>query len=277
MSDRVSREHWLHIAKSLAVGQVARVPHPGDRTDRHNLIIYNTPEKWSCWCMSCKEGAGLKKEHVRFELSEPADSKVPTLPNDLRPVYTLPDWELRNIAHFLARKGMDLSYFPDELFYSKSRERILITTPQGMAGRDITEKSQAKWIIYTPAHYLGWPSQLRTVVVVEDTFSMFKVDYALRLTGESENYTVVCSLGTGVAPQLMTNLMLAKQVVFMYDGDKPGWDGAKSQSKRVRALGVPSVEACAKAGNDPKDLPLLDIINHLQEATVGFSHFERVE
>lgn len=269
---RVTREDYLHIAQGLAVGMNTRVAHPGDRTNRANLIVYNDPDKWSAYCQSCKVGHSVLKTHVRVT-DEPKESRLPEVPTDMVKLEDLPAWQQHGISHFLARKGMDRMYL-GPCYYSPSRERLIIATEQGYSGRDLTDKSQQKWMIYSKTHYMGWPSLLRTNIIVEDLFSMWKVDYVLRHTELARDATVVCSLGTGIGPGLMTQLMGATEgVVFFYDGDKAGQDGARSQSKRLRALGLVVTNSCAPFGLDPKDMSLGDIATHIRRA-LGLSNLE---
>lgn len=272
---QLRQEDWLHHAQGIAVGQVIRVPHKGDRTDRANLIIYNHADRWSAYCMSCKLAGNLDKTHVRIVEAAPKESVLPSTPMDIEHFGDLLPNLKNQILHFLARKGMDLSYLP-QVFYSESRKRLVVQTPQGvLMGRDITDASEAKWLVYGDAKYIGYPSVCRINVVTEDLFSMFKVDHALHHFDMTREYTAVCSLGTGFAPPLMAHLIRGGGVVVFYDGDKAGREGAISQSKRVRAFGVPAIAAPAPEGFDPKDMTLEAIADHIKGASSGSSNSQR--
>lgn len=204
----------------------------------------------------------LYKSHVRLTLLPPNESNLPTLPTDLVPLQECGTWILHRVGQFLVRKNMDYLYLPNDMMYSPSRERLMIPIPHGYSGRDLTERSNQKWMIYSPAKFVGTVSS-NTTVVVEDLFSMYKVQWALRGV---EGVQVVCSLGTALRPELFLNLIQkTRQVIMFYDGDSAGFKGAKVEAKRLNTAGIPAVSACAPEGFDPKDMRVLDIQQHIGE------------
>ena len=167
-----------------------------------------------------------------------------------------------NVGQFLVRKNMDYLYLPNDLMYSESRQRLMVPMPHGYSGRDLTERSSQKWMIYSPAKFVGTVSS-NTTVVVEDLFSMYKVQWALRGVGGVQ---VVCSLGTALRPELFLNLIQkTRHVVMFYDGDTAGHKGAKVEAKRLNTAGIAATSACAPDGFDPKDMRVLDIQQHIGE------------
>lgn len=256
---RLSPEVWLSTAKRLPVGGTTRVPHRGDRTMRPNLVIGHDNGHYWAWCQSCQVGGKVVKEHCLTPgKPAPAASQRLDKPRDMVRVRDMLIEEQEGVAAFLARKSMDAMYLP-ELWFSEERKRILVPTPQGWMGRDSTENSPQKWLTYDRALHLDGGEAGNTAVVVEDTFSYYKVKYAVRGTG----LVPLASLGTRLNDALLLRLMTFDKVVLFYDGDKAGYAGAERGAKRLRALGVRAEAKCAPEGLDPKDMFIRDIRRHL--------------
>lgn len=255
---RLRDEEWLHLAKSIPIGSNERFAHRGDRTMRPNLLIRNEPDKWSAWCMSCKVGGTVAKTHVRMDTPAPAKSADLSLPRDMTKIISLDGATQFAVASFLARKNMDLLLLPPA-WYSPERKRILLDTGQGWLGRDVTEKSDQKWLTYNRTQYLG-AAHPGTIVVVEDPFSYYKVLWALQ---DLPEYGVVCALGTQVKDSLALKLLHSHMILVMFDGDGPGRDGAAKAVVQMRGLGVKSAALTAPLGKDPKDMTALQIREHL--------------
>jgi hypothetical protein len=249
---------WLRKAQGLAVGCTQRVRHGSE--SRSNLVIGNTNDRWYCYCHACHEGGVVLKEHVVLDVAPPKSADV-TLPDDL---IDMPIEALR----FLHSKNMDMTYFDGvPVKYSPSRKRIIIGTPAKAMGRDITGKSPMKWITYNRQTYLG--NVQPNTVFVEDTFSYYKVKWALSDT----TMGVVCTLGTSISqPLLLEILKRSKRVVFFYDGDAAGLRGARAEAQRVRQLGIEAAGNLfnAPTGLDPKDMAVLAIRNHLDLVIRGY-------
>lgn len=241
----LAQHEWLDKAKRLAVGMRVRIKHGNER--RPNMIIANEGDRWWAYCQACKDGGVERKEHVMLGVPNAAPDVCLLAPSDFVPVLGC-EYETR-IATFLATKHMDLMYLPP-VYYSPSRARLLIETPHGLLGRDVTEKSPAKWLVYSGAKFLGQTHGTRIAVVVEDAFSYYKVAYALR----DEPVDVICALGTGITDALVLELLRARAVIFMFDGDNAGWKGAHDGVVRMCGMGIRANSCCAPAGKDPKDL-----------------------
>lgn len=261
----LQRDVWLRTAKSLAVGQTTRIYH--NREKRPNLSVGNDVDKYWCYCYACKEGGVVRKEHVKINegVSPEAHRSDLTLPQDMRPV--LGEEMLENaIGAFLAGKCMDFLYVPaDTLKYSASRKRLMVQVQGKWFGRDITGSAAQKWLSYNGAHFVGerFKTSLLvagTAVVVEDLFSYFKVKHCLSFT----KYSVYCSLGTGMHGALMQELIKFPRVLFFYDGDSAGYDGADKNSRRLKVFGPSTAALCAPLGLDPKDMTQEAITEHIR-------------
>lgn len=258
-------EEWLPQAMRLPVGRSARIYHK--REGRPNLVIKNLVDKYTAYCHACREGAVKQKEHVRLTgVPAPKDSSSLSVPTDLVAFQNLTELHKQRLLELLASKGMDFMYLP-ELWYSDSRKRLLIRTDQGWMGRDVTGNSLQKWITYNNQKFLAKPASIRNVaVIVEDTFSFYKVCWAMR---HCPNVGVYCALGTELNRELLLRLIQYEQVLFFFDGDKAGWSGSTDAAQRVRAFGVPSRSHCATLACDPKDMQINDIKEHIWSGTKG--------
>lgn len=248
-------DEWLPHARRLAVGQRSRVRHGNER--RLNLVVGHVPDKFWAYCQACKMGAVKLKEHVLLgEAPPPVLDMRP--PQDLVPMLQSP--YANQLLGFLARKGMDVKYFrATELYFSESSKRLCIHTGStGLLGRDITDKSVAKWLAYSKPSYIGRTDR-PLVVIVEDALSMYKVQYAL--DRQCMEASVVCSLGTEPSSRLLLAIAQAKpQNTWMfYDGDAAGYTGADNAAARLRGFGCPVQVQCATEGKDPKDMTLAEI------------------
>lgn len=261
-------QDWLHVAKSVSVGQTRRVRH--GRETRLNLVVGNDSDRWWAYCQSCKDGGVAEKTHVKLgaQFADKACSSV--LPNDIQQVEAGRTWD--RLYSFLASKNMDAEYF-NGLSYSPSRHRLMLYCDGMWIGRDLTGKSQQKWMHYGDKHYASAPKTFNynwsgdVAVVVEDPFSMYKVAWATR---HDANILVFCSYGTTVHRSLVLQLLEANtNVVVMYDGDSAGCAGAV----KVRRGLSPFIQcklACAPLGLDPKDMLLDDIVQHLDKVLRTF-------
>lgn len=235
-------DEWLDRAKRLAIGMRIRVNHRRER--RPNMVIGNDADKWWCYCQACKEGGVLQKEHVLLNSVE-IPEVVRTIPSDMQPVLRS-EYET-TICKFLATKGMDLVYLP-KLWYSVQAKRILLQDDGHWHGRDLTNKSPAKWLHYSSKNA---GSVGTTTIITEDIFSMFKIEYALR---DMPEYSVFSTLGAGVSSASALALKDARHLIWAYDGDKAGDSGFDQGSKRMRAFSKTQRRARPPEGLDPKDM-----------------------
>lgn len=262
------KEQWLWLAERLAVGESARVQHGYE--GRKNLVIKNLPDRYVAYCQSCKEGSVHMKEHVL--VGQPVGQPESTvIPDDMQPALS---WDIptqAGVGGFLATKAMDLTMLPPGVQYSRSRRRIMLPVPvqasYSWLGRDVTGKSQQKWMHFgdVPAIMSTKRDHKRVAFVVEDPFSYYKLVYSLEhadpaLAARLAGIHVFCSLGTTFSDALVLELLEFQCVRVFYDGDKAGYIGATRESKRMRAMGVPSANSCAPQGMDPKDLTCEELV-----------------
>ena len=256
------KEDWLPLAEKLAVGMSAR--HRHGREGRSNLVVKNLSDRYVAYCQSCKEGGVHMKEHVRIGVPVPTGPEPLTIPEDLALVHhaVLVPAAIEGIGAFLALKGMDFKYLPADLYYSRSRRRLVICDGVHKLGRDLTGLSQQKWMHYSTSQYLGATGVGGAAFVVEDPFSYYKLRWAL---ADQRDVHVYCSLGTGLTDQLAVALLGHDKVVFFYDGDPAGDKHGHVNAWRMRGMGVRSRCQTAPDGMDPKDMSVLALQLHVEK------------
>ena len=250
-------QDWLPLARTLAVGQRTRTQHLHEH--RLNLVVANDRDRWWAYCQRCREGAVIQKEHVFLGGPAQAITAPPSrdLPRDRVRVLGS-DYE-GAVALFLASKDMDAAYLP-ELWVAPSDRRLLLQAEDGTwHGRDISGRSPMKWTHYGSA-FVGAPGA--TTVVVEDLFSMWKVRYAMRPVLP---VSVCCTLGAHCADAAALALKSASLIVWLYDADAAGDDGATSGMRRMRPFGPRQLRARPPDGMDPKNLQIQKIRDLLLE------------
>lgn len=251
------KEEWLHLAQKLAVGGTSRHYHGRER--RPNLQVGNESDRWWAYCQACKQGAVQKKEHVLLTgRRAPIDSCSLTKPFDMQRLENADESVQSGVVGFLASKCMDLQYLPD-VWFSKSRCRIMLAHGAEWLGRDTTDNSPQKWLTYDNSVFLADPEVFPCAVVVEDPFSFFKIRWAMR----GQPVSVYSSLGTRLNDKLLLRLLKHEKVQMFYDGDAAGVTGAAKEALRLRSCGVDAVSAVAPDGMDPKDMSVLAIQQHV--------------
>lgn len=256
------REDWYSTARSLPVHGKTRVRHGNER--RHNLVIGHEPDHYWAYCQACHESGRVDKDHVLvLGTQAPKESTDLSLPRDMLALRKCEQFVQHSIARFLASKNMDALYLP-ELFYSEQRKRLLVQTPAGWLGRDLTGSSNQKWLSYNSGcMYLGEPAE--HTIVVEDAFSWYKVTHSLSSSVALRGASVCALLGTSIRPSLMQRLVKrAKSLHAFLDGDKAGQRGAIECARRCKTFGVQALAATAPDGMDPKDMRLKDIRDHCE-------------
>lgn len=261
---RLHNDDWLRLAKGTPVNGQRRVRHRNERTEA--LTVGNLPDRWWAYCQRCRQGAVELKTHVTVGGALPRESTNMAHPTDDRAIHQLLDHERDALALFMARKSMDWMYFgAAHVTWSALRQRLLIQHPSGLMGRDTTERSDQKWLTYDRSPYLAASRTSGNVLLVEDTFSMYKTQFAIDRAGLDA--AVVCTLGTRIHDSLFLWLLTnATRVWSFYDGDAAGWKGGFENAKRLQASnllgGGDIIPTCASDGNDPKDLNLDVLVAH---------------
>ena len=80
---------------------------------------------------------------------------------------------------------------------------------------------------------------------------MYKTRFALRNYPE---YRVVCALGTGCSIYLTNFLMHSSSLLWFFDGDQAGDDGAAFAQQRMKPLVPHQSRVRPPDGLDPKDM-----------------------
>jgi len=218
---------------------------------RENLIIGNLPDRWYSYCHKCHEGGVILKDHVILNNTAPPDIEV-TLPPDIK-LLAGSEFEIP-VARFLSTKNMAIPYLP-VLYYSEMRKRVLMRADAKWHGRDLTGRSPMKWLNYESARVVGHTGPLG-VIVVEDLFSKYKVEFAMRNT---PGFGVVCALGTGCSSPLVTRLAKAPRIFWFLDADDAGDTGFEIARRRMRPFVQHQLRIRPPEGLDPKDMDCASI------------------
>lgn len=264
---RIRNEEWLHLAKGTAIGSQRRVRHGNERTEA--MTVGNREDRWWCYCQRCKAGAVEMKSHVMVGMNAPPESTSLVHPTDGCAIASLPAHETQHLTAFLASKHMDWMFFEGTpVTWSRSRQRLLVHTLSGLMGRDTTERSAQKWLTYDRQHYIAAQVTSANAVLVEDCFSLLKVQYAINAA--RLDCAVICTLGTAIHDSLFLWLLKnAARVWSFYDGDPAGWKGALANARRLQAAGLygggsSAISECAPRDMDPKDMQLGNIAQHVK-------------
>lgn len=255
---------WLPHAQRLAVGQSGRFRHRHEH--RLNLVVQNLPDRYVAYCQRCHEGGVQMKEHVVLTGAIRApDQNALALPTD---AVVIQDSPARGaVFKFLLTKGMALEYLPEAVRYSARSARLLVpienNSERGWIGRSLATNVNSKWVNYSGVQYAVLPSRQSSVgIVVEDMFSAYKVQYALQWGGLSA--TVICALGTGCTDSLCNFLAQLDHVIWFFDGDAAGEQGALQGARRLAPYVVRKNAVFPPNGQDPKDMSCYDIVQLLQ-------------
>lgn len=246
----IPEQEWLPQAKRLAVGMRLRVRHGRER--RLNMTVANEKDRWWAYCQACKEGGVVLKEHVLLNTAVPVVEADLTLPTDLQPVLGS-EYE-QAVGKFLATKGMMFPYLPPLWYSLRSKRLCLQDDSGGWHGRDLTNKSNAKWLHYAKAHIVGTVGPC--TVITEDIFSMFKIRFAMR---DCPELGVASTLGAGCSTSAALALKNCTSLVWAYDGDIAGDSGFRAASLRMRAMVPRQFRARPPEGMDPKDMDCADL------------------
>lgn len=251
---------WLDDAKKVPVGQKRRVYHGAEK--RPNLEVYNNSDSWSAWCYACGEGGKVRKEVLERVVEAPPKFQKYLSPKDCCTLQELAQHQpskFKQLVLLLHRKCMSTALLaPYSPVYCLTDDRLVFTFKGASVGRDVTERSHAKWLHYyspTPMDYVYLQgektgSTQEPVVLTEDLFSAIKVRH---YTG----YSALCCLGTHISDNIITFLTKTKYPpyypVLAFDGDAAGDKAKRTASKRLSIRGVEFAAVKIKDGYDPKD------------------------
>lgn len=239
---------WLEEAKRLPINGSKRIYHGAER--RPNLVIRNLPDKYTAYCFHCKDFGIKYKDLVRLKDDEepPSEPRIP----ELVPISSA-KVPIREIVKLLNSKGVSLMLLSENhtIMYDTQNKRLCIRLPDGLIGRDITQKSPVKWYVYNNTVSFG--SALtnditkNTIVLTEDFFSAIKAQKYL------PEYQAIACLGTKVCSDLLVRLIKAKpRIIIMFDGDDAGRNGYIKAKRTLELAGLEVQYGLPETG-DPKN------------------------
>lgn len=260
---------WLKDAQAVPVGQQRRIYHGAER--RANLVVWNNPDSWSCYCHSCHEGARVFKEVLQKPSAEAAPEFRKYLSSSdcctLTELARRAPEKYKRLVLLLHRKHMSTALLaPWKPLYNLTDDRLVFGFNGAYIGRDVTERNPAKWFKYhsnNPMDYVYLQGKISNghedVVLTEDLFSAIKVRH---YTGLS----TLCCLGTHVSDAIVAFLTYPRSDRVMYpilafDGDKAGDKAKRVASTRLGIRGIPFSSVRVPDGLDPKDLNHVELIN----------------
>ena len=266
---------WLDLAKRVPVGQSRRHYHGAE--NRPNLVCYNNPDSYSAWCHSCQTSGYYPKEVLqRVDTSAPVFHKYLSVADCV----TLPELarlhpeRYKRLVVLLHKKRVSTALLaPYNPVYCLVDERLVFTFKGVSIGRDCTERSPSKWLVYHNADpldyvYLQGGITHRTrepIVLTEDLFSAIKVKHYTGLSA-------LCCLGTRIHDSIV-QFLTAREFypVLAFDGDEAGYKATRAASKRLSIRDVPFTSVVIPENLDPKDLShteLLTLFKGVVDGTV---------
>lgn len=249
---------WLELAKKVPCGQSRRHYHGAE--SRPNLIVFNNPDSWSAYCHSCKTSGIIKKQYMQ-KVDEVAPlyrkylNRKATIP--LRQLALMHPHKHKVLVSLLHEKGVSTTILePLVLGYCLTDDRLVMGLNGVLVGRDVTERSNAKWLRYatdTPDQHLYLQGTFRhhgrePVILCEDLFSTLKLHH---YTGKS------CLWLGGTRLDDAALMLLIKhnaEVLIATDGDDAGDAAACMIKQRCTLFGLPTQHIAIPRGYDPKDL-----------------------
>lgn len=270
---------WLDDAKRVPVGQHRRVYHGAER--RPNLVVWNNEDSWSCYCHACHTGGKVYKQVLqrpavsapvyRKYLNESDCCTLPYLARTHREKY-------KRLVLLLHKKHMSTALLAKyKPLYNLVDDRVVFRFNGVSIGRDVTERSHAKWLKYyddEPMEFVYLrgenTQQLREpVILTEDLFSAMKVTH---YTGHSS----LCCLGTRIHDSIVSFITADRfYPILAFDGDEAGDAAKRAASKRLSLRGVEYSAVRVPDGLDPKDLnhrELLELFDFIGESYGHSSH-----
>lgn len=256
---------WLDDAKKLAIGQKKRIRHCFE-TDAA-MDVYNSVDKWSCYCHRCKEGGVMFKEHQTLQKIVQPD-RVSSLPADTIHINQASDYYVHVISKFLIGKGCPMGIIPNEsIWLSVGQERIMLRQGDICIGRTWNSLRQPKWMLFgnwldRPRIWWVGTGNSDKVILTEDALSAYKVHKSITLYSSPANVSVAATLGTTISSRAISYIA-GKTVLCMYDGDNAGRDGYRNMRRNLNVYGC-SVIDCRPVANDPKDMSLAAIFESIE-------------
>lgn len=262
------QSEWLHEAKAIAIGRQARVYHGSE--SRPNLVVHNNHDSWSCYCHACHEGGFVIKELVKLS-PEPVVTTPRGVPRGQE--ITIENAPIALIVDYAHKSGVSIQDLKDWGFrYDPLLRRLMYQSPLGspyvVMGRALI-KSKMKWYRYTgTGEYINLGNMDASVVyLTEDILSAHKLYdtlyYMAHNALHSENFAVVCCLGTTMSNALTVALLKAKSVVIALDGDDAGRHATADFKRKLQLYSIPNFVLEVDEGKDPKHLTRDSLIERI--------------
>lgn len=242
-------DEWLQDAQRLSVGQHDRVYHGAEH--RRNMVVWNKPDCWSCYCHACNEGGIVYKEHASLV-------QVPEPPVVLlKPPTVLESPEIPQVYKHLQEKGVSLTilrkYKPQ---FSPIDKRLVLTDGSAVLGRDLTGRAPAKWCNYNMQRVFKTCSHHgKLLVLTEDVYSAAKIQYYY------PEVSSMALMGTRLHRECIQLLTATTGVCAWFDADTAGRSATQAVRLACRAIGVPFVTTSGIRAVDPK----LHVAHEIQE------------
>lgn len=248
-------DEWLQDAQRLPVGQHDRVYHGAET--RRNLIIWNQPDRWSCYCHACNEGGVIFKEHA--SLVAPQEAPVVLL----KPPTVLESPEIPAVYRHLQAKGVSLQvlkkYNPR---FSPIDQRLVLTDGSAVLGRDLTGRAPAKWCNYNHERVFKTCSHHgRLLVLTEDVYSATKIHHY-------SSEAAMALMGTRLHKGCLRILSECSAVLGWFDPDAAGAKATQAVRNGCRAVGIPFVQTTGLRAVDPKmhtPYEIQEVLNRIKE------------
>ena len=248
------------------MGGKSRIRHGFERTAA--MDVFNSDDRWSCYCHRCHEGGVVFKEHQRVRRAVVEPDRVQPVPAGCFHITDASRFESQQIWDLLIQKGCPPGVIPEEeLWYDRTSRRVLMYRETVALGRALDPNRLPKWLPY--GAWSGAPMVWTTrdgaggMVLVEDALSGYKVAKAIELLAPRSSLAVVAILGTRISDRFLPYCM-GRRIICMFDGDSAGARGYTAVRRRLGAWGN-EVHNCAPSKGDPKNMELGQIIQRLED------------
>ncbi|BBD74650.1 topoisomerase-primase domain protein [Pectobacterium phage PPWS2] len=255
---RLPPNEWLHLAKRLAVGRKSRVRHNEERDTA--MDVYNNGDSWTAYCHRCHMSGWVPKQHQELNTVRVDEARVQSVPADCFHISQATPYERKRIWELLVLKGCPPGIIPEEyIWFSRSANRILLRQGLRALGRALSAQQQPKWLMFgewwnQPRIWMTRYRDAGPMVLVEDALSSYKVAKAIEHYAPESSLSVAAVLGT-VLTSASLPLVAGRDVLCMFDGDKPGALGSIELRKRLSVFGGRFQDIRPDVG-DPKDMEL---------------------
>lgn len=168
----IDQRLWLHLAKSLPVGQSGKYRHEGCG-DRESLHVANEGDRYWCYCHRCRDSGQLSKDCPTLVRKVPKETGY--IPKRLLPAHRFP--EVMETILF-----RNLSRWVSQLWYAPDTQRLYLPDDSASyTGFDTTRKAIA--LVYSPTdRYIAYTDGDDTLpMLITDDMHAYLSHYGPRL------------------------------------------------------------------------------------------------